>query len=361
MDRKINFAKITSKSAKIAVATPVKSTSQAQPSTASPYFSPIAHRTRNNRKDDGKQKVPVAGSKLLTNATPSSVSETIKNIEKNVNGGGQKARKHIKVDYDENTKPVVGPVKIKSEITDPEYDEAEQLACPSIEIKTEIDNDTAEDVKQTKKGKKRPSNSQNTEAFAIDIKQEVKLDETIKREESVKSESTDSPSGEKHAKWEPKHWRQLLANIREMRKERNAPVDTMGCDKCYDEHSDEKTKRYHHLIALMLSSQTKDGVTYAAMDRLKTHGLTPEKMVEISTGELEQLLYPVSFYKTKAKNIQKAAQLLIDQYNSDIPNDIKGLVSLPGVGPKMAHICMRVAWNVITGAFFNTQLFTSQV
>lgn len=99
----------------------------------------------------------------------------------------------------------------------------------------------------------------------------------------------------------------------------------------------------------MLSSQTKDAVTYEAMSRLKRHGLTPETMVGTSTSELEQLLYPVGFYKTKAKHIQKTSQILIDQFQSDIPNDIKGLISLPGVGPKMAHICMRVAWNIVTG------------
>lgn len=115
----------------------------------------------------------------------------------------------------------------------------------------------------------------------------------------------------------------------------------MGCDKCYDEYSDEKTKRFHHLISLMLSSQTKDGVTYEAMGRLKRHGLTPQKMIETSTADLEQLLYPVGFYKTKAKHIQMTSQVLIDKFDSDIPNDIKGLVSLPGVGPKMAHICMK--------------------
>lgn len=72
-------------------------------------------------------------------------------------------------------------------------------------------------------------------------------------------------------------------------------------------------------------------------------------MVNIDTDELEKLLCPVSFYKTKAKHIQKASQILIDQYDSDIPPNVAEMVKLPGVGPKMAHICMKTAWNVVSG------------
>lgn len=53
--------------------------------------------------------------------------------------------------------------------------------------------------------------------------------------------------------------------------------------------------------------------------------------------------------QNKTKYIQKAAQILLDQYNSDIPGSLDELIKLPGVGPKMAHICMHSAWNVVTG------------
>lgn len=99
----------------------------------------------------------------------------------------------------------------------------------------------------------------------------------------------------------------------------------------------------------MLSSQTKDQTTYDAMNRLKATGLTPQTMIAINVSELEKLLCPVSFYKTKVKNIQKAAQILIDQYDSDIPPTAETLMKLPGVGPKMAHLCMKTAWNVLSG------------
>ncbi|XP_043641860.1 endonuclease III-like protein 1 [Drosophila teissieri] len=144
-------------------------------------------------------------------------------------------------------------------------------------------------------------------------------------------------------------WFNHLENIRIMRISRSAPVDTMGCHRCADLKADSKTQRFQNLVALMLSSQTKDQTTYEAMNRLKDRSLTPLKVKEIPVTELENLLHPVSFYKNKAKYLKQTVEILIDKYDSDIPNNVKELVALPGVGPKMAHICMAVAWNKITG------------
>lgn len=282
MDRKLNLAKIASKNSKVTKT--IDNAIKPQSVTESPYFSPVAGRTRNKRNNDAKPTV--SGIKLKSTGTkPIPASEAVGKIEQKLakKSKASTARKHVKVEYDENEAPIVIKKEIKEEPTSPPLKEA----------------------------KKRSSN----DAKAVNIKSEPKTEA---------SASDDSASTEKQSKWEPENWRELLANIREMRKDRTAPVDTMGCEKCHDEYSDEKTKRFHHLVALMLSSQTKDAVTYAAMSRLRRHGLTPEKMIETSTNDLEQLLYPVGFYKTKAKHIQKTSQILIDKFESDIPNDIKG-------------------------------------
>lgn len=290
MNKKLNLKKINALKA-TAVDLPrveVSSSSSAQ----SPYFSPIAHRTR-------KQKIEKVDTEKPGKSLIKPKKEKLTEIESTENFSKKAVREHIKVEYD--------------------------------------DKEASLEVKPDKQPIKRPSSDNNK------IKQE-------------KVDSADTASDTKQPKWEPKNWWQTFSNIREMRKEKNAPVDTMGCHKCADETVDEKTQRFHHLISLMLSSQTKDGVTYEAMVRLKKFGLTPTKMIKIQTAELEKLLHPVSFYKTKAKHIQKASQVLIDSFDSDIPRDIKGLVSLPGVGPKMAHICMRVAWNEITGIGVDTHV-----
>lgn len=57
----------------------------------------------------------------------------------------------------------------------------------------------------------------------------------------------------------------------------------------------------------------------------------------------------LDLFQNKAKYLKQTVEILTDKYGSDIPDNVKDLVALPGVGPKMAHICMAVAWNKITG------------
>ncbi|XP_069358852.1 endonuclease III-like protein 1 isoform X2 [Maniola hyperantus] len=156
--------------------------------------------------------------------------------------------------------------------------------------------------------------------------------------------------------WEPPHWKELLINLRNMRSNNDAPVDSMGCHMSMDKDASPKVIRYQSLISLMLSSQTKDQVTFAAMERLRARGLTVDNVLTISDEELGQLIYPVGFWKTKVKYIKKTTQTLKDQYDSDIPDSVEKLCKLTGVGPKMAHICMKVAWNKVTGIGVDTHV-----
>ncbi|XP_059051534.1 endonuclease III-like protein 1 [Achroia grisella] len=167
----------------------------------------------------------------------------------------------------------------------------------------------------------------------------------------------DSPvKDETKGLWEPPNWREFLVNLRIMRSNYDAPVDTMGCDMSMDENAPPEVYRYQSLISLMLSSQTKDQVTFGAMLRLREKGLTVDNILNMSEEELGRLIYPVSFWKTKIKYIKKTTQILKDQYNSDIPDSVEKLCKLSGVGPKMAHICMKVAWNKITGIGVDTHV-----
>jgi endonuclease-3 len=81
---------------------------------------------------------------------------------------------------------------------------------------------------------------------------------------------------------------------------------------------------------LLLSSQTRDQVNFAAMTRLKEYGLTPQKMIEIDEDALKALLKPVSFHNNKAKFIKQVSRILLDQYNGDIPITVEEMMKLPG-------------------------------
>lgn len=156
--------------------------------------------------------------------------------------------------------------------------------------------------------------------------------------------------------WKPDNWEQVLANVRTMRKDTEAPVDTMGCDKCPDQTLPEKVVRYQLLVSLMLSSQTKDEVTHAAVGRLREFALTPEKIAAADEKQIEELIYPVSFYKNKAKHLKRASQLLLERFDGDIPDSVEGLCSLPGVGPKMAYLAMSCGWGRTVGIGVDTHV-----
>ncbi|XP_055384788.1 endonuclease III-like protein 1 [Condylostylus longicornis] len=175
----------------------------------------------------------------------------------------------------------------------------------------------------------------------------------VKKLDVVKEEKKEIKTKElaQDEKWNPLNWEIILDNIRKMRSESPAPVDTMGCNKCYDENATEKEKRFNILLSLILSPRTKDEVTYGAMTRLKENiiPLTPENLIKKEKETLEELIKPVGFYKNKTKYIVKTCEILINKYNSDIPGSLEELMDLPGVSSKIAHICMNTAWNIVTG------------
>ncbi|KAG5883005.1 hypothetical protein JTB14_033460 [Gonioctena quinquepunctata] len=175
----------------------------------------------------------------------------------------------------------------------------------------------------------------------------------IKIEGGIKS---DDPQKHESDVRMPFNWKEILTKLREMRKNFDAPVDTMGCDKCHDEDAAPNVMRYQQLLSLMLSSQTKDQVTHAAMKRLREHGCTVKNILDTSDEKLGELIYPVGFWKSKVKYIKKTTEMLEKEYNCDIPDSVEKLCKLSGVGPKMAHICMKTAWGQVTGIGVDTHV-----
>ncbi|KAF4784981.1 HhH-GPD superfamily base excision DNA repair protein [Colletotrichum scovillei] len=160
----------------------------------------------------------------------------------------------------------------------------------------------------------------------------------------------------------PTDWLEIYNAVKEMRLHgaaRNAAVDTMGCERLFHPDASERDRRFHILIALMLSSQTKDTVNAVAMKRLMTElppheegaqgGLCLENVLAVEPALLNELIWAVGFHNNKTKFIKAAAIILRDKFNSDIPDTIEGLTSLPGVGPKMAYLCLSAAWDRTEG------------
>lgn len=145
----------------------------------------------------------------------------------------------------------------------------------------------------------------------------------------------------------PANWEELYNLTAEMRKKVVAPVDTMGCESLAEENRSPLDRRLQTLIALMLSSQTKDTVTAVAMKNLQDNlegGFNLEALLSVEPDRLNELITKVGFHNNKTKYIKATAEILRDKFAGDIPDTIEGMISLPGVGPKMAYLCMSAAW-----------------
>ncbi|MBS0184255.1 MAG: endonuclease III [Nitrospira sp.] len=98
------------------------------------------------------------------------------------------------------------------------------------------------------------------------------------------------------------------------------------------------------LISTLLSLRTKDRTTREAGDRLFAIARTPAAMLKLPLKKLERMIYPVGFYRTKAKAIHQICRKLIDQYGGVVPDSIDELVTLPGVGRKTANLVVTIGY-----------------
>lgn len=126
-----------------------------------------------------------------------------------------------------------------------------------------------------------------------------------------------------------------------------APVDTMGCDRLF-RSQDAPVKRFHILVSLMLSPQSKDAKTKESMENLWREGpLTPQWVAAQSQEYLETLIRPSGLYRAKAKALIGTSKLLLEKHNGDVPQTNKELVALPGIGPKIAALALSSCWDIV--------------
>ncbi|EUC66053.1 endonuclease III [Rhizoctonia solani AG-3 Rhs1AP] len=150
----------------------------------------------------------------------------------------------------------------------------------------------------------------------------------------------------------PPNWEKQYTLIEEMRATIEAPVDTMGCAKAMTGVGPLKDQRFGALVSLMLSSQTKDEVTAAAVENLRRilpGGLTVDSILAAEPSVVSGAIGKVGFWRRKTEYIQASAKILRDKYDSDVPQTVDELCALPGVGPKMAFLVLQVAWNINAG------------
>ncbi len=111
---------------------------------------------------------------------------------------------------------------------------------------------------------------------------------------------------------------------------------------------------FQMLVAVVLSAQCTDERVNKTTPSIFEKYPEPIDFVNMDIAELENLIHPCGFYKTKAKNLKKTAEILVQKYNSIVPQNMEELMNLPGVGRKSANVIMLEAFNKPQGIAVDT-------
>lgn len=154
----------------------------------------------------------------------------------------------------------------------------------------------------------------------------------------------------------PEHWESIYTLVQELRADKTAPVDSDGGHVLPQKDRGEKIWRFQLLVALMLSSQTKDAVVGETMRHLQKFGLDVDTIQQTSHDVLNQRINKVGFHNNKTKYLKATCEILQSTYKGDIPKSAKELMTLPGIGPKMAFIIESVAFQTSSGIGVDTHM-----
>ena len=106
----------------------------------------------------------------------------------------------------------------------------------------------------------------------------------------------------------------------------------------------EEEDPFQVLIATLLSARTQDATTLAASTRLFSIARTPQTMAKLTVREIERLIYPVSFYRHKARHVKATCRLIVERFAGRVPSTMEELLILPGVGRKTANLVLILAF-----------------
>jgi endonuclease III len=100
------------------------------------------------------------------------------------------------------------------------------------------------------------------------------------------------------------------------------------------------------LVSTILSLRTKDEVTAAASARLLARAPAPAALLRLPARSIERLIYPVGFYRVKARHLREVARLLLARHGGRVPADLDLLLELPGVGRKVANLVLVLGFGL---------------
>ncbi len=130
-------------------------------------------------------------------------------------------------------------------------------------------------------------------------------------------------------------------------------LDLPAVEKIAEESQEDP---FEVLVATMLSAQTRDAVTAAASSRLFRAARTPRTMAALTVKRIETLIYPVSFYRRKARHVKETCRILVEQFGGRVPAAMPELLSLPGVGRKTANLVLILSFKSLKNICVDTHV-----
>lgn len=110
------------------------------------------------------------------------------------------------------------------------------------------------------------------------------------------------------------------------------------------------------LVAVILSAQTTDISVNKVTPELFSAYPTPEALAAADIGDVERIVHPTGFFRNKAKNIQAAARMIVNEFGGEVPGTMEDLIKLPGVARKTANIVLYNAFGVLDGIAVDTHV-----
>ena len=110
------------------------------------------------------------------------------------------------------------------------------------------------------------------------------------------------------------------------------------------------------LIATLLSARTQDATTLAASTRLFGVARTPGSLAKLRVPRIERLIYPVSFYRHKARHVKATCRILVERFDGRVPTTMEELLTLPGVGRKTANLVLILAFKSLGNICVDTHV-----
>jgi endonuclease III len=113
-----------------------------------------------------------------------------------------------------------------------------------------------------------------------------------------------------------------------------------------DQMRAEQLTPFQILVATILSLRTQDIVTAIVAPRLFAVAATPAALDSFNETTIAALIYPVGFYRTKARQLKAISRILLERFGGEVPSDLETLLTLPGVGRKTANLTVSAGFNL---------------